>query len=75
VRNLNNYDAFLAAREKPIFEMLKDVPTADVKVAETAETEVSNNATRLSFQLTNGDRYARLLRLRAAWNESPLLRI
>ena len=35
---------------------------------------VSNNATRLSVQLTNGDRYARQIRIRAEWSEPLLLR-
>ena len=64
------YETFLAAREKPLFETLKDLPAANVKVSATAHTEMSGADAHLSLQLTNGDRYARLLRVRAEWGET-----
>ena len=63
-----SYDSLLAAREKPLFEMLKELPSAAVKVSQNAEVKKSENGVHFSFQLTNGDHYARLLRVRAEWN-------
>jgi hypothetical protein len=63
-----SYDAFLMSREEPLFEMLKDLPAATLKTSETARVEMSGADATLSFTLANGDRYARLLRVRAEWD-------
>ena len=65
-----SYDALLRAREKPLFEMLKDLPSAQVKVSAAASSEEAANEANISIQLRNGDRYARLLRIRSEWDGS-----
>ena len=63
------YEAFLAAREEPLFEILKDLPAADVRVPTTARTETSGDGAHISLRLTNGNRYARLIHVRAEWDD------
>jgi hypothetical protein len=62
------YDAFLAAREKPLFETLKDLPPANVKISITPASATSADGATFSVQLSNGDHYARLIRVRAEWD-------
>jgi hypothetical protein len=62
-----DYGTFLAGREKPLFEMLKDLPAADVKFSVNAETRASADGLGFSLQLANGEHYARLLRVQARW--------
>ena len=64
------YDAFVAAREKPLFEMLKDLPLAEVKVTASAAVKISGNGAAFSMQVSNSDHYARLLRVRAEWDDA-----
>jgi hypothetical protein len=61
-----DYDEFLTAREKPLFELLKDLPPADVKFSINPEPQAADGAA-FSVQVTNGDHYARLLRVRVDW--------
>jgi beta-mannosidase len=61
-----NYDSFISARGTPLFETLKDLPLANIKVSVTAEKMSADGAT-FSVQLRNDDHYARLLRLRTEW--------
>ena len=65
-----DYETLLTAREKPLFETLKDLPAANLKMPATAHTEISGANSDLFIQFTNGDRYARLLRVRAEWDGS-----
>ena len=53
----------MAAREKPLFETLKDLPTAQLKVS-APRAERSGDDANVWLQLVNGDNYARLLRVR-----------
>jgi hypothetical protein len=62
-----DYETLLAARQKPLFETLKNLPEANVKVPATAHAEVSGTNSYLSLQFTNGDRYARLVHVRGEW--------
>lgn len=65
------YEALLAAREKPLFETLKDLPYAEVELPQKAEvTHKSDNGFHFSFQVANRDGYARLLRIHAEWNQT-----
>lgn len=59
-----SYETLLEAREKPLFETLKDLPRAKVKVSVTVDSKASAGAAHMSIRVTNGDRYARLLRFR-----------
>ena len=43
---------------------------ANLKVSVTAQTEISDSAPYLSLHLTNGDRYARLLRFSLDWDSA-----
>jgi beta-mannosidase len=65
------YDSLSAAREKPLFEMLKDLPPAEVNLPESAEVKKSKDEVHLSLQLINGIHFARLVRVRAEWNATP----
>ncbi len=65
------YSAILSQREEPLFEMLKDLPAAEVKTAATVSGEISPGHGRFSVQLTNNDRYARLIRVHAKWDGEP----
>ena len=64
------YDAFLAAREKPLFESLKDLPRASVRVSIDQASRMSADGTMFSVQVSSSDRYARLIRLRMDWNSA-----
>jgi len=74
-----SYEQFLAAREKPLFETLKDLPTAEVKVPREVQGEASGNRANFSVKLTNTDQYARLVRLSMKWEgeeaEVPYLEV
>jgi hypothetical protein len=66
-----NYDSLISAREKPMFESLKDLPPAEVELPE--KVEVANEAGdrfHFSLRMANHDRYARLLRIRAEWGKA-----
>jgi len=62
------YDEFLAAREKPLFETLKELAPADVGISISPGPKTLKNGTSFSIQLTNGDHYVRLLRVRTEWD-------
>jgi beta-mannosidase len=68
------YSAVLAAREKPMFQMLKELPTAELKTGAGLEAKAHGNSTTLTIDLKSGNRYARLVRLRAVWDgQQPYL--
>lgn len=67
-----SYQTMLAQREKPLFEMLKDLPAADVKASMLGQEDISEGRGHFSVRLTNGARYARLVRLHAKWDGEPL---
>jgi hypothetical protein len=57
--------------------MLKNIPQAGVRMPEIVKGQLSQGRGRFSIQLTNKDRYARLIRIRAKWDhelpDSPYL--
>lgn len=63
------YAKVLAAREKPLFQMLKEQPATTMHTAVVAATASGNGAT-LTLNLVNGKNYARLVRLRMVWDEA-----
>jgi uncharacterized membrane protein len=62
------YPEVLAAREKPLFQMLKELPAATLQSGTALKAKVSGNGARVSVDLTEGHEYARLVRLRAVWD-------
>lgn len=66
-----SYATILAAHVKPLFETLKEQPPATVQTPKSVEGKISQGRGRFSVQLTNGTRYARLVRVRATWAGEP----
>jgi beta-mannosidase len=62
------YKEILDARSKPLFETLKDQPTATLQPAKGVQATVSGSSARGSLTLLNGSHYARLVRIRAEWH-------
>ena len=63
-----DYRSLLAAREKPLFESLKDQPTAELSLPARLEAKVSGRRAKLSLNLQARGQYARLVRVRAEWD-------
>lgn len=63
------FDELLAERDKPLFESLKDLPTATLAVASTLKTTASGQRANATLAIANGNEYARLVRVRAEWKE------
>lgn len=61
-------DAFLATREKPLFETLKELPPASVKISIEEMSRTSGGDATFSVRVSNSDHYARLIRLRTDWD-------
>jgi hypothetical protein len=62
------YKELLDARGKPLFETLKDQPTATLQPAKAVHATLSGSSASGSLTLANGPRYARLVRIRAEWS-------
>lgn len=65
------YESILAKREEPLFEMLKNLPPAAIKPPATVSGEISQGRGHFSVQIANHDRYARLIRVHANWDNEP----
>jgi beta-mannosidase len=63
-----NWKQVLAAREKPLFQMLKEQPAATVETAAPVEAKADGDSTTLALTVKNGKNYARLVRLRIEWD-------
>lgn len=63
-------DELLAERDKPLFESLKDLPTATLAVPSVLNVTASGKKANATLLVTNGGKYARLVRVRAEWKES-----
>ena len=61
------FDEVLAARDKPLFESLKDLPTASLTVPSALDATASGKKANATLTITNGNKYARLVRVRAEW--------
>jgi hypothetical protein len=72
-----SFDEILAARDKPLFESLKDLPSASLAVPSSLDATASSNKANATLTITNGSTYARLVRVRAEWQggdgSSPFL--
>jgi hypothetical protein len=69
-RPVTDYAEVLAAREKPLFQMLKELAPARLEVGRMLQAKVSSQRAKIIIDLRNGGNYARLVRLRAEW-EGP----
>lgn len=63
------FDDILAARDKPLFESLKDQPRAILAVPSSVDVTASGNKASSTLTVTNGSTYARLVRVRAEWDQ------
>ena len=59
-----SYETLLQAREKPLFETLKDLAPGEVTVSVRGYDEGDRAEAEISIQLTNRNHYARLVRVR-----------
>jgi beta-mannosidase len=64
-----NYDVLLEARNKPHFEMLKDLRPAQVSLPHTVRAKIDGEGLAIPVEVRNGPVYARLVRLRMEWDE------
>jgi hypothetical protein len=64
------FDELLAAREKPLFESLKDQPAAALTVPANLEATAEGDKVHATLTITSGGNYARLVRVRAEWDQS-----
>ena len=64
------YRALLEARERPLFETLKDLPAAQLKTSDVHVEQAGTDA-NLSLQLINGSNFARLVRVRLDAAQEP----
>jgi hypothetical protein len=62
-------EAVLVSRRESLFEILKKLPPAILSVPERLLVRTSGKEQRLSLTLLNGQNYARLVRVRAEWDE------
>jgi beta-mannosidase len=69
------FDDVLAARDKPLFESLRDLPKADLTLPAEISAVTSGEKAHALLKLANGNAYARLVRVRAEWlsSDSPYL--
>ncbi len=64
--------AAVMGRETPVFQLLKEQPEAGVQALPAAIDAAAKDGTaRFKLDITNGGRFARLLRLRIAWTNAP----
>jgi beta-mannosidase len=62
------YAEILAARNKPLFETLKDQPAAALQQIQPVRAATTGNKAAGVLTLSNGSQYARLVRMRAEWS-------
>jgi len=61
------FDDLLAARDKPLFESLQDLPKAGLTLPSEISAVASGSKANAVLKVTNGNAYARLVRVRAEW--------
>jgi len=60
----------LAAANTPTMQLLKQQPQSEAKTSPAAiEATIKNNAGSFAVEITNGERFARLVRLRMEWKD------
>jgi beta-mannosidase len=63
------FDEIVAERDKPLFEKLKDLPTATLAVPSLLVATATGKKASATLVVKNGSEYARLIRVRAEWKE------
>lgn len=63
-------DALLATRVRPLFETLQDSPTASLMLPASVQLSVTSRGAAGELTIRNGNRFARLVRVRAEWEKS-----
>jgi beta-mannosidase len=63
------YDELLAARDKPLFESLRDLPKAPLSLPAQVVAVTSGDRAHAVLNLVDGAAYARLVRVRAEWSD------
>jgi hypothetical protein len=58
----------MTARQKPLFQMLKEQPATTVETTGTLTAKATGNSATFSLNLKDGKNYARLVRLRVEWD-------
>jgi beta-mannosidase len=66
-RPTTEFSRLLAAREKPLFQILKEQPATTMQATVPA-AKADGNRANLAIALENGKNYARLVRLRIVWD-------
>jgi hypothetical protein len=61
------FDKLLAAKDKPLFESLKDLPKATLSLPTKIRGVCSGGRANAVLNVVNGGAYARLVRVRAEW--------
>jgi hypothetical protein len=61
------FDDLLAARDKPLFESLKDLPKAPLTLPGEINAVISGGKAHAVLKVASGGAYARLVRVRAEW--------
>jgi len=62
--------ASVGGKDKPLMQMLKEQPQAEATVSPaTIDATVKDSAGNFTVQIMNGDRFARLMRLRIEWSD------
>jgi hypothetical protein len=60
--------AAVAPADKPVMELLKEQPTAEIRTSPDAiEATVKDHVGNFTVEIANGERFARLVRLRVEW--------
>ena len=63
--------AAVGADDKPLMQLLKEQPLASVKASPgTVEATIKDHAGSLAVEIANGERFARLVRLRIEWEDA-----
>ena len=63
------FDEIVAERDKPLFEKLKDLPTATLAVPSLLVATATGKKASATLVVKNGSEYARLIRVRAEWKD------
>lgn len=64
-------DEILAARTRPLFEDLQDLPPARLELPERLQVARTDGTGMVDLPIRNGSSFARLVRVRAEWDGSP----
>ncbi|MDD2763766.1 MAG: hypothetical protein PHE83_07315 [Opitutaceae bacterium] len=57
------------ASSAPLFQNLKDLPETTLRLPETVEMTAAGRRATSTLNVTNGDAYARLARMRVEWDQ------